>query len=193
MTDPSTRHSLLRKQKYYRDPSQRLRPASRNLAGLGSQAPTKDDSRPDSPIAIREEGDDDDDDDEATTRNVPPILGSEDDETHIIQDSDNDIEQPARTRQPTRHQEGSNAEGRRSRRSRGRPEPSEPMEIEDDEDQDTKKLIAQCTYDGYSIYGRILCLVVKRRQGTIERARAPTGPAMMEDWIASTQVEAQDE
>ncbi|KAI9888063.1 MAG: hypothetical protein M1823_000185 [Watsoniomyces obsoletus] len=188
LTDPSTRHSLLKKQKFYRDPTQGPRPSSRNITGLGSLAPTEDNPGPGSPIVIREE-----DEDEATPQNIPPARGSEDDETYIIQDSDSENERPVRTRQSKRHQETRNVEGQRSRRSHALQEPSEPMETEDDEGKDSKKLIAQVTYDGYSIYGRILCLVVKRRQKTVGRAKAPTAPAMVEDWIQSTQVEAQED
>ena len=62
-------------------------------------------------------------------------------------------------------------------------------EDEDGGDDDKKKLGMDTTYDGFSIYGRILCLVVKRK-GTAkgkETARG-TGQAMMEGWIASTQM-----
>ena len=40
------------------------------------------------------------------------------------------------------------------------------------------------TYDGYAIYGRILCLIVKRRG----RAVGGAGQAVMEEWVRSTQV-----
>lgn len=54
---------------------------------------------------------------------------------------------------------------------------------------DKKKLALDTTYDGFSIYGRILCLVVKRRgaakgKGLVGEA----GQAMMEGWISSTQM-----
>ena len=58
--------------------------------------------------------------------------------------------------------------------------------VEDDDDK--KKLGLNTVYDGFSIYGRILCLVVKRRgaaRGTDLAGGA--GQAMMEEWISSTQ------
>lgn len=68
----------------------------------------------------------------------------------------------------------------------------------DGEDEDGKKPVMRSQYDGFSIHGRVLCLIVKRRQGGREsgrdsdRARARAGPssgsAMMEDWVASTQL-----
>ncbi len=75
----------------------------------------------------------------------------------------------------------------------------------------TKKLAMDISYEGFAIYGRVLCLVVKRREasgsrggssGPIGNARAQRttatsssgdagggAQAMMESWIASTQVQ----
>ncbi len=59
----------------------------------------------------------------------------------------------------------------------------------DGREDDKKKLGMDTTYDGFSIYGRILCLVVKRR-GTAKgkEITGGAGQAMMEDWITSTQM-----
>ena len=59
-------------------------------------------------------------------------------------------------------------------------------------EDDKKKLSLNTTYDGFSIYGRILCLVVKRK-GTVKGKEAAvgsaeSGKAMMEEWISSTQM-----
>ena len=54
---------------------------------------------------------------------------------------------------------------------------------------DKKKLALNTTYDGFSIYGRILCLVVKRRVTTKgKELPGGSGQAMMEEWISSTQM-----
>lgn len=62
-------------------------------------------------------------------------------------------------------------------------------EQEDDGEDDKKKLFMNTRYDGFSIYGRILCLVVKRR-GTVKgkETAGGAGQAMMEEWITSTQM-----
>ena len=58
-------------------------------------------------------------------------------------------------------------------------------EVERDHTQDEKKKLGLTTiYDGFRIYGRILCLVVKRK-GKSSTGR--TGQAMVEEWISSTQ------
>lgn len=77
-------------------------------------------------------------------------------------------------------------ESRSARRQRHK-KSSEPADFDGGED-DKKKLKLYTTYDGFSIYGRILCLVVKRRG--LARGKEPirgTGQAMMEEWITSTQ------
>ena len=61
-------------------------------------------------------------------------------------------------------------------------------EDSDKDDDDKKKLAMNTIYDGFSIYGRILCLVVKRK-GLVkgQQPAGGTGQAMMEEWVASTQ------
>lgn len=63
-----------------------------------------------------------------------------------------------------------------------------PADLDFDRD-DKKKLALRTSYDGFSIYGRILCLVVKRRGNARGKDLAGgAGQAMMEGWIASTQM-----
>ncbi|KAI4861094.1 hypothetical protein F4820DRAFT_452261 [Hypoxylon rubiginosum] len=83
-----------------------------------------------------------------------------------------------------------------------------------EDNDDKKKLAMDISYEGFSIYGRVLCLVVKRREGNIgggpqpplpppgrgssSRTAAATKPgggaghgqAMMENFIISTQLPA---
>lgn len=86
--------------------------------------------------------------------------------------------------------DGSDEDGQQELRSpRRQPhrQGSEPVDSDGGED-DKKKMKLYTTYDGFSIYGRILCLVVKRRG--LARGKEPvrgTGQAMMEEWITSTQ------
>lgn len=74
-----------------------------------------------------------------------------------------------------------------TRQPRQRPEDAA---VDQDPDADDKKKLAMRTsYDGFSIYGRILCLVVKRRGNAKGKDLAGgAGQAMMEEWIASTQM-----
>jgi hypothetical protein len=58
-----------------------------------------------------------------------------------------------------------------------------------DVEDDKKKLAMNTSYDGFSIYGRILCLVVTRKgdKTTNSGATQVGGQDMMKDWIVSTQ------
>jgi len=53
-------------------------------------------------------------------------------------------------------------------------------------EDEKKKMGLDTEYDGFSIYGRILCLVVKRRGAA--KGKEGARQAMMEEWIASTQI-----
>ena len=55
------------------------------------------------------------------------------------------------------------------------------------DDDDKKKLGLRTTYDGFSIYGRILCLIVKRKGKKAAPGSVGGGSQMMEEWV-STQV-----
>ncbi len=56
---------------------------------------------------------------------------------------------------------------------------------------DKKKMAMKTTYDGYAIYGRVLCLIVKRRDQPSKNISG--GQANMESWIASTQAPPEEE
>jgi hypothetical protein len=56
-------------------------------------------------------------------------------------------------------------------------------------DDEAKKLRLKTSYEGFSIYGRILCLVVKQR-GLRPSAQPVSSQQMLEDWV-STQAAAE--
>jgi hypothetical protein len=63
-----------------------------------------------------------------------------------------------------------------------------------------KKMAMDVSYEGFAIYGRVLCLVIRRRSGApqqrggnskandIPASAKPAGQAKMENWISSTQI-----
>lgn len=53
--------------------------------------------------------------------------------------------------------------------------------------EDKKKLGIKTMYDGFAIYGKILCLIVKRTNVPSAIKAGASGQAMMENWV-STQV-----
>ena len=82
-----------------------------------------------------------------------------------------------------------------SKRSKSGAAPADAVEVEGEEESqdDKKKLELNTSYEGFSIYGRILCLVVKRRGVRSGRgsADAPvSSQQMLENWV-STQAAGQ--
>ena len=68
--------------------------------------------------------------------------------------------------------------------------PALAADREKDADDDKKELGMTTAYEGFQIYGRILCLIVKRKGGPRTASRQGAGgggQARMEEWIASTQ------
>ncbi|KIX07022.1 uncharacterized protein Z518_04998 [Rhinocladiella mackenziei CBS 650.93] len=58
-------------------------------------------------------------------------------------------------------------------------------------DDDTKKLGIKTTYEGFSIWGWVLCLFIERK-GSQGKKSSGNAQALMQDWIASTQEQKDD-
>ncbi|KAL3418117.1 hypothetical protein PVAG01_09832 [Phlyctema vagabunda] len=174
LTETSTRHSLLTKQKNFRDRGrQYLKSNSDKLMGATNDAPIDVE---DVPELRREESEE-----ETTALDDIPAISDQEDDLFIPESNPQ-----KRTRVLSEDSETST----------GLQPP--PKKKKDDgvnmADEDKKKLAMDTTYDGFSIYGRVLCLVVKRKDsGKGKLPSATAGQAMMEDWIASTQMPPQEE
>ena len=94
-----------------------------------------------------------------------------------------------RTRATTNTESRSASPGAEPLSKRARNDASE------EEADDKKKMAMDTSYDGFSIYGRVLCLVVKRKDKKVKGVAGfgGGGQAMMEDWITSTQMPPQDD
>lgn len=74
---------------------------------------------------------------------------------------------------------------RRKRTEEAEKVPEEAEALDDDQD-DKKKMMLDTSYDGFSIYGRILCLIVMRKGKKEPAAMAATGGSqMMEQWVST--------
>ena len=173
LTETSTRHSILRKEKRARTKKERLGSRNGRLTGT-RDAPVE--IADVAPGLVREESD------EVRLADLPAageeegygraaVSKEESGEGLFVSDGDEDEE------------EVSTGDGMDNDITMGGNEGGE---------DDKKKLSLNTTYDGFSIYGRILCLVVKRK-GTVKGKEAAvgsagSGQAMMEEWISSTQM-----
>jgi hypothetical protein len=150
---------------------------SNKLLGGGNHEPIEIE---DAPIAVREESDDD----AIDLDNVPTVESADADDTSNPQGSNAQRSKRARQAQES----SSDSEDQLfvpqdsppAKRQKGTPVP--------EADDDKKKMAMDMTYDGFSIYGRVLCLVVKQRDNGKGRQGLSGGQAMMEDWITSTQM-----
>jgi hypothetical protein len=212
ITETSTRHSLLYKHKHFHEKApSKLQSNSDKLINATNDTPVVVDSDEDVPILLREDSEDapaleaipslpettrprrskrqrgvsnhrdafeiipSDEDDEEDADDYGAAAGSA-----IDVDYDSDAEQPPNKR---------------------RKRPVVEVEDEPGEHDDKKKIAMDVSYEGFAIYGRVLCLVVKKREtlntnvsragpGAATTAGASGGQAMMENWISSTQMPA---
>ncbi|KAH9868536.1 hypothetical protein J1614_007608 [Plenodomus biglobosus] len=196
LTELSSRHSVLTKQKIFKDKA-RIRSNSAKLTswlttGTSDQPVIINEQDAAQAIVIREE---DEDDKAINLADIPEAgvqqtrsgrstrhgrtmadtvsVSSESDGSDLLVD-----DPPARRRKS----------GRRSGHTAQNKDSEAPQE------DDKKKLGLNTSYDGFSIYGRILCLVVKRR-GARSLASGPTTASgssqMMEAWVSTQAVAEQ--
>lgn len=194
LTETDTRHSLLKKHKHFRDKvPPRLQSNTNKLMGETSDNPLNLDLDGNVTIA-REESDDEDGTLLANIPTAPEARPTRqkrhrpaptDDDYDEFQSSDDEYEQlPIEL--------DSDTEEPPSKRPR---ESAEPIDQDGDTD-DKKKLAMDVSYEGFAIYGRVLCLVVRRKDNpaNVSRANAasssvkPSGQANMDNWITSTQI-----
>jgi len=185
LTELSTRHSLLTKQKQF-GAKPKLTSTSNKLTGWlnNSENPIHVEDEDNPPRILQEE-----EDDAPALHDIPEATeGSgkrkaegavdEENEPLFVSSDDESSFQTQREQAPKRRRRG----------------PDAPVRAEDHDDDggetddDKKKLAVNTSYDGFSIYGRILCLLVKRKGG---RRGAPSGAApvggseMMEQWVST--------
>lgn len=180
LKDLSSRHSLLTKQKRFANkPS--LKSTSNRLTGWlnNSENAIQIDEDETAPAILREE-----DDEVVELKDIPEVTTGRKrkapevpDDSLFVGSSDDEAFEPPRE-QPSKH---------RRRPTRGNQLQNESGVAQDDTD-DKKKLAMNTAYDGFSIYGRTLCLVVKRKgkKTMSNTANAPLGGSqMMEQWVST--------
>lgn len=187
LTELSTRHSLLTKQKIFKNEGGRLKSNSGKMTGT-SEVPIEVQDDTTVPVMVREESDEQEGG--LILKDIPAV--------EDVAESEQDRE--SRRKRRRRSSEDlfvSDSPGEGDFQSQQTPSKRNKRDGEHDTitgetgnvEEDKKKMGLSTAYDGFSIYGRILCLVVKRR-GTVKgKQRAGAGQAKMEDWIASTQVD----
>ncbi|CEA17182.1 unnamed protein product [Blumeria hordei] len=176
LTETGTRHSLLTKKKCFRNPrAQGMVSNSTKLLGTVEEAAIDLDA---TIIGVE-----DSDNEEPRLYDLPPA------EPTVVGDTSpntTDQDQTRITSKRTRDSQSFDSANYEQSPKRKKAHHNSFLDDETDE----KKMIMQTTYDGFSVYGRALCLVVRRRETT---GKEPVGQAAMENWIVSTQQLPADE
>ncbi|GAB7325888.1 hypothetical protein MBLNU13_g09953t1 [Cladosporium sp. NU13] len=188
LTEGLTRHSLITKQKQFTK-KPKIQSTGNKLTGWlnNSENPITLEDNDDAPEGLREELED-----ETALGDIPELTENgkrkkddklEDDDDPLFVSSDDDGTFQTQRVAPSKRRKGTKRQGNRVDRD-------EEVAAEADVGDDKKKLGLNTTYDGFSIYGRILCLIVKRKGKKAAQSAlgAPVGGSqMMEHWV-STQV-----
>lgn len=187
LTEGLTRHSLITKQKQFAK-KPKIQSTGNKLTGWlnNSENPITLEDNDDMPAGLREAVED-----EPALGDIPEAAesgskrkadnGEADDDPLFVSSDDEGTFQTQRVTSRRR---------RTTRQQQATRDDSEEAAAEDNVEDDKKKMGLKTTYDGFSIYGRILCLIVKRK-GKKAAPSAPGAPVggsqMMEHWV-STQV-----
>jgi hypothetical protein len=137
----------------------------------------------DRPVALREESDEAPFD----LDELPDV-----DDAESVSDSNSlfvdDEEGPRRSKRPrtNTNAESTGAAERPLKRSK------DSKTADDEQIDEKKKMAMETSYDGFAIYGRVLCLVVKRKDKGKSPSGRGEGQATMENWISSTQMPAEE-
>ncbi|KAH8600980.1 hypothetical protein B0O99DRAFT_649040 [Bisporella sp. PMI_857] len=176
LTETSTRHSLLTKRKLLLDPNKK--PIQSNSSKLTGDTKDTAIDIDDEPVIRREEGEGGC----LGLQDLPAIEETSSDTSALFVSDD---EGPRRSKRPRTTVIDSEDDGHGEEHASKQRKVAEALS--DEETEDKKKMAMKTTYDGFAIYGRVLCLVIKRkdRKG---KAVVSGGQAMMEEWITSTQV-----
>ncbi|RKF74256.1 hypothetical protein GcC1_085028 [Golovinomyces cichoracearum] len=169
--DTRTRHSLLKKQKiFYENNKEGIRSNSNKLCGTSAELPI--DVPPDEP-------------------NTRDSMSSPNAELNLRDLPDAGSHPPQNTLDEPEQCTMKRSRDVSSPHSSAAEPPSKRLRNQDlsasEEEHEEKKLSMRTTYDGFTVYGRVLCLVVKRRDRVVNQTSGLLNQATMENWISSTQ------
>lgn len=188
LTETSTRHSLLTKQKHFHEPNKAgIQSNSSKLTGATNDTAIDVE---DAPAILREDSEED-------GLNLQDLPAAEDtrSETDDLFMSEDEAPRRSKRSRAVIGDTASESEPESSPEFEPHPKRRKDTElIPDEEETDAKKKMAMTTsYDGFSIYGRVLCLVIKRKDKKGKNPAVGGGQAMMEDFITSTQMPQDDD
>ncbi|RFU76382.1 hypothetical protein TARUN_5874 [Trichoderma arundinaceum] len=191
LTETNTRHSLLTKHKFFREKgSSTMQSNASKLIAETNATPIDVDASDFAPIRIEEDSDNEgvalSDIPSANTRRQAKRQRSNtiDEEGHEDDDDSGEFEGADDDDSASVIDVDSDSHRPLPKRLRGAVKPPSEQEGQFHEDY-KKKLAMDVSYEGFAIYGRVLCLIVKKKE---QQQQNLGGQAKMENWITSTQI-----
>ncbi|MCJ1406865.1 hypothetical protein MMC19_000935, partial [Ptychographa xylographoides] len=186
LTEMSTSHEVLLRRRMFVAKGARLKSNSGKMTGTREEpAEVGDDEATEAPVLMRRESEEEKP--ALAMQDIPAASTAHEGEA----EDENAADHQAGEKNPVVVSDDSGSEDAFQRQ--------DPAS-EHEEQEDKKKMAMNTSYDGFRIYGRILCLVVKRKGGAKGKqagngaqGQGGGGGAMMEEWIASTQVGRDEE
>lgn len=178
LTETSVRHSVLKKERTVKSEKARLGTTTGRLTGMGTREEPVEVGERDEPALVRAESH------KGKGVRLEDIPRAED----TVMDGSSRQER-GESEEGLFLSEGSGDEALQPQQRPSRKGKEKQGSEQQGDADDKKKKGFDTMYDGFSIYGRILCLVVTRKETAKGKELAGgAGQAMMEDWIASTQM-----
>ena len=122
--------------------------------------------------------------------NTHKLTGTDLEPVPVAEESDEDRDRPGLSDIPFEINEESEHEHTTRPHRRSDDEPLPDVEAEDD---DKKKLGFKTTYEGFSIWGWVLCLLVERKGGPGKQSAGSDAQALMAEWISTQQQQQQQQ
>jgi hypothetical protein len=196
LTETNTRHSILFKQKHFRDKEpQRIHSNTNKLIGETNEDPVDVETYDGGAIIRQEESD------EEGLADIPVATASVDHgpkRRRNGHDGDDKFDSPD-DGTASAIEIGSDTDQPPPKRLRA----ADGSGSDDEAEDDKKKMAMDMSYEGFAIYGRVLCLVVRKKdhRNPTSASKAashtagsrPAGQASMENWITSTQIPVGEE
>jgi len=171
LTETSTSHAMLTKQKTFSAKPKLESNASKLtewMGGANTDTAIRVEDGDEVPAVLLEEEAEDvalenipDIDTAAATSRAKRTRGADDENEHIFVQSEDDEEEEAAPRKKKK------------------------TKVKDADEDDKKKLGINTAYEGFSIYGRILCLIVKRKGVKKATGGNAAGTQMLENWVST--------
>lgn len=125
-------------------------------------------------------------DNDKITSNAITLTGTDEEAILIREESDDETDLIPFDKIPSADESADNEPPKKRVRNSAR----KPGAADED---DEKKLAFKTSYEGFSIWGWVLCLLVDRKGGPGKKVSGPDAQALMAEWITSTQLQQEDD